>query len=68
LQHVSSNQPADHWPEGIGETMTVVSVIAARIYLKRRPIETDRPELNRRGRQYVGRTFTVAEAVETGRG
>ena len=48
--------------------LAVASVIAARIYLKRRPIETDRPELNRRGQQYVGRTFTLAEALENGRG
>jgi membrane protein implicated in regulation of membrane protease activity len=48
--------------------LAVASVIAARIYLKRRPIETDRPELNRRGQQYVGRTFTLAEAMENGRG
>ncbi len=48
--------------------LAVASVIAARFYLKRRPIETDRPELNRRGQQYVGRTFTLAEALENGRG
>ena len=48
--------------------LAVASVIAARFYLKRRPIETDRPALNRRGQQYVGRTFTLEEAVENGRG
>ena len=48
--------------------LAVISVLAARFYLKRRPIETDRPALNRRGQQYVGRTFTLAEAVENGRG
>lgn len=48
--------------------LAVASVLAARIYLKRNPIETDRPELNRRGQQYVGRTFTLDEAVENGRG
>ena len=48
--------------------LAVISVIAARLYLRRRPIESDRPELNRRGRQYVGRTFTLAEPVENGRG
>lgn len=45
-----------------------VSVIVGRAYLKRRPIETDRPNLNRRGAQYVGRNFTLSEPIVNGYG
>lgn len=38
---------------------SVVSIILWRRYLKYRPIKTDRPTLNRRGEQYIGRTFTL---------
>ena len=48
--------------------LSVISVVVARRYLRRFPIETDRPELNRRGQQYVGRTFTLAEPMVNGRG
>jgi membrane protein implicated in regulation of membrane protease activity len=46
----------------------VVSIIAWRRYLKKRPIETDRPRLNRRGEQHVGRTVTLTEPIVGGRG
>lgn len=48
--------------------VSVVSILFARRYLKSRPIESDRPGLNRRGTQYVGRIFTLAEPIEDGRG
>lgn len=48
--------------------LAVVSVTLGRAYLKRRPIETDRPNLNRRGAQYVGRTFTLSEPIVHGYG
>ena len=48
--------------------LSVASIVVSRRYLKRHPIATDRPELNRRGQQYVGRTFTLAEPIENGRG
>lgn len=48
--------------------LSVVSVGLGRAYLKRRPIETDRPNLNRRGAQYVGRTFTLSEPIVHGYG
>jgi hypothetical protein len=47
---------------------TVVSIIAWRRYLKSRPIATDRPGLNRRGEQYIGREFTLAEPIVNGVG
>ena len=47
---------------------TVVSVVGWRAYLRRHPTETDKPTLNRRGEQYVGRTFTLKEAIVNGQG
>jgi membrane protein implicated in regulation of membrane protease activity len=46
----------------------VVSIVVWRRYLKRHPIETDRPSLNRRGEQHVGRTVTLTDPIVGGRG
>ena len=48
--------------------LAVASIVAWRSYAKRKPLVTDQPTLNRRGAQYVGRTFTLAEPIEHGRG
>lgn len=48
--------------------LSVASILIARRYLKSRPIETDQPSLNRRGSQYIGRVFTLAEPIVDGRG
>ena len=48
--------------------LSVVSVLVARRYLRSRPIATDQPSLNRRGSQYIGRTFTLSEPIVDGRG
>jgi len=48
--------------------LSVLSVVLVRRYLKARPIETDQPLLNRRGHQYVGRTFTLDDPVVNGVG
>ncbi len=47
---------------------TVVSAVGWRAYLRRHPTATDQPTLNRRGEQYVGRTFTLKEAIVNGQG
>ncbi len=52
----------------IWSALSVVSVVGWRFYLKHHPTETDRPTLNRRGEQYVGRQFTLAEPVVNGLG
>jgi len=49
---------------GIG---ILASMVIWRQYMKRRPI-SDRPTLNRRAQQYVGRMFTLDEAIINGRG
>ncbi len=50
--------------------MAAADIFAWRIYKAKKPseIKTDEPNLNRRGDQYVGRTFTLEEAIENGFG
>jgi len=48
--------------------LSIASVVVARRYLIAHPLETDLPNLNQRGRQYVGRTFTLIEPVVNGQG
>ena len=49
--------------------LAVGSAFAWRAYKNRHPSpETDQPALNRRGRQYVGRVFTLAEPIVNGQG
>lgn len=47
---------------------SVASIVLSRRYLDKHPIETDQPRLNRRGEQYVGRTFTLNEPIVNGYG
>ena len=47
---------------------TVGSAVGWRAYVRRHPTETDKPTLNRRGEQYVGRTFTLQDAIVNGQG
>ena len=48
--------------------LSVASVVVARRYLTAHPLETDLPNLNQRGQQYVGRVFTLIEPVVNGQG
>lgn len=48
--------------------LSVASTLVWRLYLGRHPVQTDQPTLNRRGEQYVGRTFTLAEPIVNGSG
>lgn len=48
--------------------LSIVAVLISRRYLKTNPIKTDRPNLNRRGAQYVDRTFTLEAPVVNGFG
>jgi len=47
---------------------SVLSLILGRRYLKRNPIATDTPTLNRRGHQYIGRVFTLEQPIVNGTG
>jgi len=48
--------------------LSVVSIAAWKVYQRTHPTETDRPTLNRRGEQYVGRTFNLTEPIVNGMG
>lgn len=48
--------------------LSVVSAVLWRMQLNKNPTKTDRPTLNRRGEQYVGRIFTLAEPIVNGVG
>ncbi len=47
---------------------SIVTVVAGRKWLNQHPLESEEPTLNRRGEQYVGRTFTLDEAIVNGMG
>ncbi len=47
---------------------SVASIVIWRHYLKLHPIQSDQPQLNRRGEQYVGRVFTLGEPIVNGQG
>ena len=48
--------------------LSVATVIGWRTYQLRYPTVSDQPTLNRRGEQYVGRVFTLDEAIVNGSG
>ena len=43
--------------------LSIASIVVWHYVLKKNPTETDQPTLNKRGYQYVGRTFTLDEAI-----
>jgi membrane protein implicated in regulation of membrane protease activity len=43
--------------------LSVASIVVWRKYFRTTPEETDEPALNRRGEQYVGRVFTLADPI-----
>ena len=47
---------------------SLASIAFWRVYLKKHPTTTDKPRLNRRSEQYVGRVFTLEEPIVNGRG
>jgi membrane protein implicated in regulation of membrane protease activity len=47
---------------------SVASIVLWRLYLVKSPTKSDQPRLNRRGEQYVDRTFTLTEPVVNGQG
>jgi len=46
----------------------IISAVLWWLYLKRHPIKTDRPLLNKRSEQYVGRVFTLDAPIVNGLG
>lgn len=48
--------------------LSILSIISGKLYLKRNPIQSDEPKLNRRGEQHIGKTYTLEKAIENGVG
>ena len=48
--------------------LSVISVVLGRKWLTRHPIVSEQPRLNRRGEQYINRTFTLQEPIVNGLG
>jgi len=48
--------------------LSVISIIVWRKFFRAQPSDTDQPNLNRRGEQYVGRLFTLNEPIVDGLG
>jgi membrane protein implicated in regulation of membrane protease activity len=48
--------------------LSIVAVIAWRRYREAHPVVSGQPNLNRRGRQYIGRIFTLDKPIENGLG
>jgi len=43
--------------------LSVSSIALFRRYQRQRPVHTDQPTLNRRGEQYIGRSFTLEQDI-----
>jgi inner membrane protein len=48
--------------------LAITSITVFRRYQRAHPVTTDQPALNRRGEQYIGRTFTLAEPISNNSG
>ena len=53
---------------GRDAALSVATIALFRKYQKSHPVITDQPELNRRSRQYIGRTFTLQGPIVNGVG
>jgi membrane protein implicated in regulation of membrane protease activity len=56
------------WQLTLFAVFSVVSTVVGRRWFVSHQKQTDQPALNRRGEQYVGRTFTLAEPIVNGAG
>lgn len=46
----------------------LASLLVWQKFLRKAPKESDKPNLNQRGRQYIGKTFVLEIPIENGRG
>ncbi|MBT8438149.1 MAG: NfeD family protein [Gammaproteobacteria bacterium] len=56
------------WQLTLFALFSVISTVAGRRWFASHQKVTDQPALNRRGEQYVGRTFTLKEPIVNGTG
>jgi len=52
----------------IFSVLSVIAIFVWKFYIKKIPITSDQPLLNKRGEQYIGRVFSLYEAIENGQG
>ena len=48
--------------------LSIISLVLFKRYQRAHPVTTDQPTLNRRGEQYIGRTFTLTEPISNNTG
>lgn len=48
--------------------LSIISLTVFKRYQRAHPVLTDQPALNRRGEQYIGRNFTLEEAISNNTG
>jgi len=48
--------------------LSIGATVGAKLFLHNHPLQTDQPNLNRRGEQYVGRVFTLEGPIVNGQG
>jgi len=48
--------------------LSIITVLIYKVHRKNNPVVTDEPALNRRGEQYIGRSFTLTEPIVNGMG
>ena len=48
--------------------LSVISMVCGRLWLRKHPTVSDRPDLNMRGAQYIGRRFELVEPIVNGIG
>jgi membrane protein implicated in regulation of membrane protease activity len=62
--------PSMDWKSqlAIFAVLAVVSAVLSRRYLHWKPLETDRPNLNRRGDSYIGREYVLDQDIAGGTG
>lgn len=56
------------WQLLIFAIFSIASILGFLKFRRQHPIATDQPGLNRRGEQYIGRSFKLTEAIENGNG
>ncbi len=56
------------WQLMLFAILSLAAVIAARKFLRKDDAQSERPLLNRRAQQHVGKSYLVVDAIENGRG
>lgn len=56
------------WQMVLFVVLSIAAAFAARNYMRNNPSDSDRPLLNKRAEQHVGRAYVLDEAIENGHG